>query len=236
VRTDLPRGFAIAAMLAMAATRAGAAWRCTDSFGNGYVLGHALGDEAGFACTELAEAAPAEDVPPAPETPPPLDFAAFSPRRGGLVLAPAARAGAWLASAARRAEFDPLIEAAARATGQDADLLRAIVQVESNFDPHAVSRKGAIGLMQVMPSTAASLGLPEPERALLQPEHNLRIGALYLRRLQLQFAGSLDLVVAAYNAGEGAVVRSGFAVPPYPETQAYVHDVLEVYRGLRATR
>ena len=137
----------------------------------------------------------------------------------------------------RPTAFDALIVAIARATDQDADLLRAIVHVESRFDPNAWCRRAArSGLMQVMPATAVELGLAEPQRALFEPESNLRTGALYLRSLFERFAGQPALAVAAYNAGAAAVMRSGNAVPPIAETQKYVRDVLAAWQQLRAVR
>ena len=164
---------------------------------------------------------------------------------GLLALAPPMRGDLAATSFERTAQdadvfrptaFDALIVAIARATDQDADLLRAIVHVESRFDPNAVSPRGAIGLMQVMPATAVELGLAEPQRALFEPESNLRTGALYLRSLFERFAGQPALAVAAYNAGAAAVTRSGNAVPPIAETQKYVRDVLATWQQLRAVR
>ena len=240
---------ALGALLAGAGAGAQAAWACTDAFGNRYLVRNAVGETLGLQCQPLADEPPPAFAPaPSPGADEPRageparwaavgEANAGSPSRGGLVLAaPAGYAAALPLPMARRAEFDRLIESVARATGQDADLLRAIVQVESHFDPDAVSAKGAIGLMQVMPSTAAELGLQEPQRMLFQPEANLRIGALHLRRLADRFPGTPELAIAAYNAGLAAVVRSGFAIPPYAETQAYVRDVLGLYRALRAAR
>lgn len=132
--------------------------------------------------------------------------------------------------------FDALIESTARLYGHDADLLRAIIHVESRFNPNAVSPKGAIGLMQVMPATAAWLGLAQPKQQLFDPEANIRTGSLYLRKLFVMFSGRTDLVVAAYNAGEGSVRRYNHAVPPFPETQAYVRNVMARYENLRRSR
>ena len=126
-----------------------------------------------------------------------------------------------------------MIDSVAQAYGQDAALMRAIVQVESGFDPNAMSPKGAIGLMQVLPSTAALFGLVQPRQALFEPESNLRIGAQFLRSLLLQFGGDAELAVAAYNAGPGAVMRSGYAVPAYPETRDYVRNVMALYGARR---
>jgi soluble lytic murein transglycosylase-like protein len=214
-----------------------AAWDCVDAFGHRYVVAHEFGQSADVRCAPIDEpelvaqvvatTEPATGTMPAPSVPASVN--------GRLVLA-AASQGSAAQLDARRRQVDPLIEATAREFSLDADLLRAVVQVESRFDPGAISPRGAIGLMQVMPSTAGALGLARPEQSLLEPRANLRTGARYLRQLSVQFAGATDLVLAAYNAGESSVLRNGLAVPPYPETQAYVRDVLEIYRTLRASR
>jgi len=107
----------------------------------------------------------------------------------------------------------------------DQALLRAIIEVESNWNPAAISPKGATGLMQLMPSTAAQYGT----KNLQDPLENLQAGVKHLNYLMKKFAGNLSLVLAAYNAGEGAVMKYGGKIPPYPETQAYVKKVLELY-------
>ena len=156
-------------------------------------------------------------------------------RGGSLILAPSTCLPC-VDAGARRSRFDAIIESTARSRRIDADLVRAIVQVESGFNPDAVSSKGAIGLMQVMPDTAADLGLSEPRRRLFEPESNLTAGVAYLSQLDAQFSGVPELVVAAYNAGGGAVQRYGNAVPPFPETQEYVRRVLGIWRTLRQGR
>ncbi len=127
---------------------------------------------------------------------------------------------------------------AAGAHGVDFDLLRAVISAESGFDPQAVSPKGAIGLMQVMPATAQRWGLAGDartplEKKLTDTRTNLRIGTRYLRHLIDLFPGQLDLAVAAYNAGEGAVQRAGNRIPNFRETQAYVKTVLQLYAQLK---
>jgi soluble lytic murein transglycosylase-like protein len=109
-------------------------------------------------------------------------------------------------------------------------LLHAVITVESAYNPQAKSPKGATGLMQLMPDTAKRYGVTD----LLNPLENLRAGARYLRDLLGMFNNNLRLVLAAYNAGEGAVIRSGNAVPNYPETRAYVPRVLQHYEQFRA--
>lgn len=108
----------------------------------------------------------------------------------------------------------------------DARLVKALIQVESGFNPRAVSRRGALGLMQLMPSTASRLGVRNP----FDPEENLRGGVRELRRLIDRYAGDIVLALAAYNAGEGAVARYG-GVPPYPETRGYIDRILTIYTG-----
>lgn len=119
------------------------------------------------------------------------------------------------------------IRRAALAEGVDPALVAAIVEVESGFDPAARSARGALGLMQVLPETAVLVGVEGHE----EPEANLRAGCRYLRLLFEDFGGDMELVVAAYNAGPGAVYRFG-GVPPFRETRAFVTRVAEAYRGL----
>jgi soluble lytic murein transglycosylase-like protein len=127
-----------------------------------------------------------------------------------------------------RSAIDRTVVAGAAAAGVDPALVEAIVANESGFDPNATSRAGACGLMQLMPQTAASLGVGDP----YDPEQNVRGGTRYLRDLLERF-GDVELAVAAYNAGPGAVERYG-GVPPYAETQTYVRNVMARYRELRS--
>jgi soluble lytic murein transglycosylase-like protein len=117
--------------------------------------------------------------------------------------------------------LEPHIQEAAKRHGVPPDLVVAIIEVESNFRDRASSPKGARGLMQLMPATAASLGLHDP----FEPSRNIDAGVRHLRRLMKQFDADLPLVLAAYNAGEGAVLEH-CGIPPYPETRAYVARVL----------
>lgn len=114
----------------------------------------------------------------------------------------------------------------AAANGLDPRLVQALMQAESAYNPRAVSNKGAIGLMQLMPATARELSVPDP----FNPEQNIRGGVTYLRRMLDLFGGQVDLALAAYNAGPGAVQRHR-GVPPYAETRQYVQRVLTLYRG-----
>ncbi len=117
--------------------------------------------------------------------------------------------------------FEPLVREHARRHGLRADLVRAVIQVESAFDPKATSPKGAMGLMQLMPGTARELGVVNA----YDPGENIRGGTLYLRQLLDRYDGSEELALAAYNAGFAAVDRHGGQVPPYSETQNYVKKV-----------
>lgn len=120
------------------------------------------------------------------------------------------------------------IERTAAEEGLDPALLHAVVQVESGYNTHAVSPRGATGLMQLMPATARELGVRDSR----DPAENLRGGARHLRRLMDSF-GDLPLALAAYNAGEAAVRRHGMRIPPYSETLAYVPAVLRRYEWLK---
>ncbi len=118
--------------------------------------------------------------------------------------------------------YDSLIDQAAARNGVDPAVLHGLIQQESGFDPNATSSAGALGLTQLMPGTAASLGVTEP----LNPAQSIAGGARYLGQLLKQFGGNTANALAAYNAGPGAVQRYG-GVPPYPETQQYVTKVLD---------
>ncbi len=130
---------------------------------------------------------------------------------------------------ANRKLYTPQIEQIARLYGLDARLLHAVISAESAYDPAAVSDKGAMGLMQLMPDTARRFGVADP----FDPAANLHGGARYLRWLMDRFQNDLELVLAAYNAGEGAVERYGNAIPPYEETRTYVVRVLDYYNNSR---
>ncbi len=135
---------------------------------------------------------------------------------------------------ARAVELSPAVDAAARRHNIDPLLLHAIAHVESRHDPRARSHAGALGVMQVMPGTGQRFGVAD-RAALHDVPTNLEVSAVYLKTLQDRFGNDLPLVLAAYNAGEGAVERHGRRVPPYAETRRYVADVMAIYQRLGAT-
>ena len=122
--------------------------------------------------------------------------------------------------------FDAIIESEARAEGVDASLVKSVALVESNFNPRAVSKKGARGIMQLMPETARRFGVSDR----FDVEQSIRAGARYLASLIATYKGDLALALAGYNAGEGAVAKHA-GVPPYAETQEYIRRVFVAHRG-----
>lgn len=123
-------------------------------------------------------------------------------------------------------EFDGIISSCAREFGVDKSLVKAVIHAESGYNPNAVSRKGATGLMQLMPGTAQGLKVADS----FNPEDNIRGGVRYLRFLLDTFKGNVSLALAAYNAGLGKVARYG-GVPPYEETRNYVSKVLNYQKS-----
>ncbi len=129
---------------------------------------------------------------------------------------------------ARATQYDSIIETAAVSSEVEANLLRAVIVVESGFNSRAVSKRGAVGLMQLMPATASRFGVSNP----YDPKQNVRAGARYLKFLIDRFGQNIRLALAAYNAGEDAVDRNGGQIPPFTETMAYVPRVLKIYQML----
>ena len=127
-------------------------------------------------------------------------------------------------------ELTTLVNAASTRYRLDAALIGALIFVESRYRPDARSPKGALGLMQLMPDTAARYGV-KSERELLDPSTNVDVGVRHLQSLRELYGGRVDLMLAAYNAGEAAVRRHGNRVPPYPETEAYVQQIMAMSRG-----
>jgi len=153
---------------------------------------------------------------------------------GLLALLPAAPAAAKGAADAveggalppDRSELRQLVNRVSLEHGVDPKLVDALVRVESSYDPGAISRRGAMGLMQLMPDTANRLDVEDP----FNPEENVRAGVKEFSRLVDRYAGNLQLALAAYNAGEGAVARYR-GIPPYNETRNYVSRILTLYTG-----
>lgn len=127
--------------------------------------------------------------------------------------------------------YDKALKKAAQEQDLDRALLHAIIAVESNYDPRAVSSRGAVGLMQLMPATAQRYGVTDR----YDPVENIQGGAKYLHDLLQRYHGNLPLVLAAYNAGEGAVDRYDSRIPPYSETRDYVPRVMNLYRYYRTS-
>jgi soluble lytic murein transglycosylase-like protein len=211
---------------------------CVDELGHTYRMAAPIAAQvARFTCTAL----PSVAVPNAPSRARAVELPRFDrvlidreltkslefgPRPRTPALAARARFG-------RVGAIDELILSTADEFEHDPLLLKAIIHVESAFDARAVSPKGALGLMQIMPATGKRFGVTDPQRDLFGPETNIRVGAWYLRELRNMFRGRLELAVAAYNAGEQSVVRYGYRIPPYPETQQYVRRVLSTYNAYR---
>lgn len=158
---------------------------------------------------------------------------AFQPAAAGFGVTAPGSSGLGSTSLGAPSPFDGLIAASAQRYGIDPALLKGLIRAESNFDPSASSGAGAAGLVQLMPGTAASLGVTDR----LDPAQSIDGGARYLRQQLDAFGGDVTKALAAYNAGPGAVRRFG-GVPPYAETQAYVQKVLayaDEYRSAAGT-
>jgi soluble lytic murein transglycosylase-like protein len=166
----------------------------------------------------------------APATPAPAPAAAAptSSFAGALAAAQTSPSAAPVSGTGSSSAFDDQINAAAASNGIDPALLKGLVSQESGFNPNARSGAGAVGLTQLMPGTAASLGVTNP----LDPAQSLQGGAKYLREQLDRFGGDEQLALAAYNAGPGAVQKYG-GVPPYAETQNYVTSVMSKAAAFR---
>ena len=137
----------------------------------------------------------------------------------------------YAALAANMKKFSATVDSVAQRYRLPKSLVHAVITAESAYDPRAVSRAGAVGLMQLMPATAKRYGVKNR----LNPRENIHGGTRYLRDLLIMFDNNLLLALAAYNAGENAVKNHGNKVPPYKETQAYVRKVISYYKKYRKT-
>jgi soluble lytic murein transglycosylase-like protein len=240
-RSFLP--LAWAAFVAVAALRVGAAhaeiWGFVDADGRAHVAYERLDDRY-----TLFFKGPRRDAPTDAASDPPV--AAPEPTPAGVDAATAAafrRSALFIRTATQSnvRRFEPMIERTAKAHRVDPALVKAVIAVESDFQPDAISSKGAHGLMQVIPETAERYGIVgDPRRSaaqkLLDPATNLQVGIRHLSNLLAMFPSNLELALAAYNAGEGAVVKYAMRIPPFPETQEYVRLVKQFYAGFLPQR
>jgi len=128
--------------------------------------------------------------------------------------------------------YSPIIDSMSKTHNVESALVHAVITAESGYNPGAVSRVGARGLMQLMPDTARRFGVQN----IMDPTENIQGGVKYLRELLTMFNGNKELAVAAYNAGENAVIRHGNRVPPYAETVSYVPKVLGIYQKFQSRK
>jgi len=147
-------------------------------------------------------------------------------------VAPRAATMAYMPSEAEINRYKSIVAVASRAHGVDDALVQAVISAESAYNPYAVSRKGAQGIMQLMPDTARRYGVHNA----MDPVENIHAGVHYLKDLLALFNGNAELAVAGYNAGENAVIRYGNKIPPYAETAAYVPKVMDYYRKFQARK
>ncbi|MDO8448457.1 MAG: lytic transglycosylase domain-containing protein [Rhodoferax sp.] len=143
-----------------------------------------------------------------------------------VTTAPLTKSRKGIAGMAAKAGYDQVVNEVSRTYGLESALLHAVISVESRYNPKAVSKKGATGLMQLMPQTAKRYGVADA----FDPRQNLDGGAHYLRDLLRLFDNNVSLALAAYNAGEHAVMKHGNRIPPYSETLSYVPKVLDFYQ------
>jgi soluble lytic murein transglycosylase-like protein len=149
-----------------------------------------------------------------------------APQQAVAAAAPATSARKHMTGLARKAGYDKVVDEVSRIHGLESALLHAVISVESSYNPKAVSRKGATGLMQLMPKTAKRYGVDDA----FDPRQNLNGGARYLKDLLRIFNNNTSLALAAYNAGEHAVMKHGNRIPPYRETLHYVPRVMDFYQ------
>jgi len=147
-------------------------------------------------------------------------------------MAPRAATMAYMPSEAEINRYKSIVAVASRTHGVDDALINAVISAESSYNPRAVSKAGAQGIMQLMPATAQRYGV----RDSMDPVDNIHGGVKYLKDLLALFNGNAELAVAGYNAGENAVIKYGNKIPPYAETQGYVPKVMDFYRKFQARK
>ena len=147
-------------------------------------------------------------------------------------MAPRAATTSYMPSEAEILRYQSIVAVASRTHGVDDSLVHAVISAESAYNPRAVSRAGAQGIMQLMPDTARRYGVSNA----MDPVENIHGGVKYLKDLLAMFNGNAELAVAGYNAGENAVIRYGNKIPPYAETVNYVPKVMDFYRKFQARK
>src|SRR5450432_1620615 len=153
-------------------------------------------------------------------------------KENGSPINPAAYGRVYMPSQQDLQKYASIIQTASKAYGVEPSLVHAVISAESQYNQYAISRTGAMGLMQLMPDTARRYGVQN----MMDPAENIQGGVRYLADLLAMFKGRVDLAVAAYNAGENAVIRYGHTIPPYAETRTYVPRVLAFYHSFQSRK
>jgi hypothetical protein len=210
-------------------------WGYIDDKGVGHFSATKLDDRYELFSKEVASEPAPSQLEPAPNNGGPVQEEACS-NCSPSTLSP--KLAKFFESSTTLKNVRPHMQDAAKAHRIDVELLQALIAAESGFNSTAISSKGALGLMQLMPATAQRYGVHGDKRIsqqqkLLDPQTNIHAGSRYLRDLLNMFHGKVDLALAAYNAGEGAVQKAGNKIPNYPETQNYVKTVTQIYAALK---
>ncbi|MFM2400168.1 MAG: hypothetical protein RL341_2325 [Pseudomonadota bacterium] len=222
--------------LSAALPAAATSFRCTDKSGDTYVTHVRLDKNYSYflSCEEVPAPPPkpvvAQTTAPALRYPPQVQ--PQDPMLAGFDAAFWRR----MRGDQRQVLYAEPIFRAAKKYGLDPYYLHALIRAESGFNKDAVSPKGAMGLMQIMPATGKRYGVVSPQQELRDPNINIEVGARYLSDLRRMFRDDWYLITAAYNAGEGAVMKYGNRIPPYPETQNYVRQVERFFAFYRVTQ
>ena len=227
------RFFLVLALAVLAANTHAEIWGFIDDKGVGHFASNKIDDRYELFSKETTpEPAPA----PVQNLSEPIVEAPRPPMQPVAQLSP--KLAAFFESSLVLKNIKPIMQSAAQLHNLDVELLQALIAAESGFNMTAISPKGALGLMQLIGPTAARYGVQGDRRTtqqqkLFDPSINIHAGSRYLRDLLNLFKGQLDLALAAYNAGEGAVQKAGNKIPNYPETQNYVKTVTQMYAALK---